>query len=96
VRVGLLARRTGNPRDSDPWSWSCGFYPGSHPGEQTSGTAVSLNDARAGFERAWAVFLSNRTETDFQEWRDDRHRLEENLVPVPHITAAGSRPAYIQ
>jgi hypothetical protein len=28
--------------------------------------------ARADFETAWRVFLSNRTEADFQAWRDAR------------------------
>jgi len=37
-----------------------------HPGECRSGTAASLDEARAGFEEAWKVFLSNRTEADFQ------------------------------
>jgi hypothetical protein len=32
VRVGTIALRTGIPHDEDPWGWSCGFYPGSHPG----------------------------------------------------------------
>lgn len=27
---------------------------------------------RVDFEAAWRVFLSKRTEADFQEWRDDR------------------------
>ncbi|WP_334406062.1 hypothetical protein [Bradyrhizobium sp. AZCC 2289] len=30
------------------------------------------NQARADFEQAWQVFLANRTETDFQAWRDQR------------------------
>src|ERR1700682_3599501 len=30
VRVGTIAVRSGNPHDTDPWQWSCGFYPGSH------------------------------------------------------------------
>jgi hypothetical protein len=29
VRVGTIARRVGNPHDTDPWEWNCGFYPGS-------------------------------------------------------------------
>jgi len=33
VRVGTIARRVGNPHDTDPWEWDCGFYPGSHPRE---------------------------------------------------------------
>ena len=27
VRVGSIAVRSGNPADTDPWGWSCGFYP---------------------------------------------------------------------
>jgi hypothetical protein len=44
----------------------------SHPGEHQSGTAASLGEARADFERAWDVFLSKRAEADFKAWRDDR------------------------
>src|SRR5258705_4681546 len=42
------------------------------PGECASGVAATFDHARAGFEQAWRVFLSKRTETDFQEWRDQR------------------------
>ena len=69
VRVGAIAMRSGNPADTDPWGWSCGFYPGSHPRECTSGTAATFDQARADFEAAWRVFLSNRTEADFDEYR---------------------------
>jgi hypothetical protein len=62
--------RTGNPHDTEPWEWRCGFYPGSRPGECSSGTADTFDEARAGFEAAWRVFLSNRIEADFQAWRD--------------------------
>ena len=72
VRVGTIALRTGMPPGEDPWSWSCGFYPGSHPRECTGGTAATFNQARTDFEAAWAVFLANRTEADFQAWRDER------------------------
>jgi hypothetical protein len=114
VHVGTIAIRTGSPHDTDPWEWCCGFYPGSRPGEYRSGTAASFDQARADFEQAWKIFLSNRTEADFQAWRDardwterkyamwernstmrcpcgevfDSHRLEHNLIHVPHITAA--------
>jgi hypothetical protein len=48
--------------------------------------AATGAEARAEFEEAWQVFLANRTEADFQEWRaaftgwkyrmwDTRHRL---------------------
>jgi hypothetical protein len=72
VRVATIARRIGNPHDTNPWEWSCGFYPGSHPREHQSDTAATFEQARADFERAWLVFLSNRTEADFQKWRDQR------------------------
>jgi hypothetical protein len=54
------------------WEWSCGFYPGSEPGEVSCDTAATFEEARADFERAWQVFLSNRTEADFQAWRNQR------------------------
>jgi len=72
VRVGAIAKRVGIPFDEHPWGWSCGFYPGSQPGECTDGTAATFDQARAEFEEAWAVFLSNRTEADFHAWRDQR------------------------
>ena len=49
-----------------------GFCPGSEPGEQQNGTAATFDEARADFEGAWRVFLSKRTEADFQAWRDAR------------------------
>jgi len=33
VRVGTIAIRSGIPHDEDRWGSSCGFCPGSHPGE---------------------------------------------------------------
>jgi hypothetical protein len=72
VQVGTIAIRIGISHDEDPWDWDCGFYPGSHPGEHQSGTAATVDRARADFEVAWRVFLSNRTEADFQAWRHAR------------------------
>ncbi len=40
--------------------------------ECADGTAATFDQARADFEKAWRVFLSNRTEADFQAWRDQR------------------------
>jgi len=47
IHAGTIAIRTGNPHDEDPWEWSCGFYPGSQPGEQQNGTAATFDEARA-------------------------------------------------
>lgn len=49
VQVGSIGLRSGNPIGSDPWQWRCGFYPGSNPGDCTSGTAPTLDCARAAF-----------------------------------------------
>ena len=72
IRVGTIAKRVGIPNDKPRWGWSCGFYPGSHPGECTHGAAATLDQAKADFEAAWRVFLARRTEADSQEWRDHR------------------------
>jgi hypothetical protein len=72
VHVGTIGLRSGNPFGTDPWQWRCGFYPGSEPGDCTSGTAASFDQARADFEEAWRVFLANRTEADFDEYRKHR------------------------
>ena len=72
VHVGTIGQRSGNPTTTDPWSWHCGFCPGSEPGEYTSGAAASFWEARAAFEAAWRVFLAKRTEADFEECRRER------------------------
>jgi hypothetical protein len=76
VHAGTIMARIGNPHDTEPWEWQCGFYPGSRPGECQSGTVATFDEARADFESAWRVFLSKRTEADFQEWRDQRDWTE--------------------
>jgi hypothetical protein len=52
VRAGTIAKRIGIPPGEDPWGWSCGFYPGCHPGEHTQGAAPTFDQARADFEEA--------------------------------------------
>jgi hypothetical protein len=100
VRVGTIAKRVGIPFDEDPWGWACGFYPGCHPRECTDGVAVSFYQARAEFEEAWAVFLSNRTEADFQEWRRCRPSPVGNIecgtpgVVFQRRPRMGGRPAF--
>ena len=59
-------------RRSEAWQWSVRFLPGSNPGEQRGGTAGTFDQARAGFEAAWRVYLPKRSEADFQAWRDQR------------------------
>ncbi len=90
VHVGTIAERVGNPHDTDPWEWSCGFYPGSHPGEHRSNTIATFEEARADFERAWLVFLSDRTDTDFQAWRGERDWTERKICAVGRWQAPGA------
>jgi hypothetical protein len=74
VRVGMIAKRTGNPTNTDAWAWSCGFYPGGGPGDDRHGTATTFHLARDAFEQAWRDYLPKRTPEDFQAWRDhDAH-----------------------
>ena len=93
VHVGTIAVRSGIPHDQPQWGWRCGFYPGSLPSECTTGTAVTFEQARAAFEGAWRVFLSNRTEADFQEWRRQRdwtaekYRRFDRAAPPPFSPA---------
>jgi hypothetical protein len=72
IHAGTITERVGNPHATDRGEWRCGFYLGSNPGEHQSGTAASFAEARADFESAWKIFLSKRTEADFQAWRDQR------------------------
>jgi hypothetical protein len=66
VYAGTIAQCVGNPGAAPMWQWRCGFYPGPRPGECTSGTAASFDQARADFEAAWRMFLAKRTQADFE------------------------------
>jgi hypothetical protein len=76
VHAGTIAKRAGNPHDTDPWEWACGFYPGCHPSEHENGTSESFDQARADFEEAWQRFRAKRTPADFQAYRDQRDWTE--------------------
>ncbi len=46
VHVGTIAIRTGNPHDTVPWQWDCGFYPGSLPRERHVRRLAGVGKAR--------------------------------------------------
>ena len=96
VQAGTIAMRTGNPHDTEPWEWICGFYPGSRPGEIQSGTSATFEDARAEFANAWKIFFANRTEVDFQAWRYQRDSTALEIRDVGSrfqtADATGKRP----
>jgi hypothetical protein len=89
VRIGHIGRRAGVPTHAPQWGWSCGFYPGCDPGQSTSGTAETLDQARAAFEQAWQQLAATRTEADFEEWRQSRDfhawkdRMHDKRLPLP-------------
>ena len=73
VHIGSIGERAGVPIDVDQWKWSCGFYPGLHPGQHRSGTASGFDDARIGFEADWKDLLPEVPEGAFEEWREGRY-----------------------
>jgi hypothetical protein len=73
VHVGTIGERAGFPIDEDQWHWRCGFYPGCDPGEFSDGTAPDFFTARRGFETAWRKLSAKKTESDYEEWRNQRY-----------------------
>src|ERR1700733_7963523 len=77
VHVGTIGKRAGVPVDVDKWQWSCGFYPGLHPGQHRYGTAASFEEARIGFEADWEDILPEIPKGAFEEYRRDREARAE-------------------
>ena len=80
VRVGTITERAGVPHDVDQWGWRCGFYPVTHRGEHTDGTAETFEQARDAFEAAWKAYLPKCTPADFEEYRRQRARTAWNYA----------------
>jgi hypothetical protein len=72
VRVGSIGRRAGVPSSAPQWGWSCGFYPGTDPGEHRISIGETFDEARAGFQAAWQELASTRTEAHYEAWRRRR------------------------
>jgi hypothetical protein len=65
VHVGTIGVRSGIPMTRCRGAGAAAsIYPGSEPGECTSGTAATFDQARAAFESAWRLFRSKRPEAD--------------------------------
>jgi hypothetical protein len=82
VRVGTIGKRAGVPVDVDQWGWSCGFYPGLHPGQHRSGTAENFEAARAGLEAYWNALLPEIADGAFDAYR--RHREFRAAIAAVH------------
>jgi hypothetical protein len=89
VRIGSIARRAGVPAHAPQWGWTCGFYPGTEPGAQQTGTGETFEEARAGFELAWSEIAPTITEAALETWRQNRdwhawkYRMWEARLPLP-------------
>ncbi|MGX9944899.1 hypothetical protein ACTG4Q_20775 [Bradyrhizobium denitrificans] len=89
VQVGHIGQRAGVPTHAPQWGWSCGFYPGCDPGQSSSGTAETLDQARAAFEEAWNKLAATRTEAHYEEWRQSRDfhawkdLMHDERLPLP-------------
>jgi len=104
VRVGSIGERAGAPVDVDQWQWRCGIHPGCSPSEHRDGTAPDFFTARREFETAWREFSAEKTEADYQEWRDQRDRTarkyaswargeKRELHPAPLCVASAASPS---
>jgi hypothetical protein len=87
VRVGTIGQRAGVPVDVDQWGWSCGFYPGLHPGQHRDGSAESFDLARAAFEETWRKLLPKILDGAFDEYRRDR----EFRAAIARVRARGEK-----
>ena len=76
IRAGMIARAVGLPNPPVAWKWSCGFYPGSQPGEIKEGTADTFDQARVAFKEPWRDFLAKRTPADFKKWTNATSPLQ--------------------
>jgi hypothetical protein len=87
VHVGTIGERAGVPIDVDQWGWSCGFYPGLHPGQHRRGTAGTFELARAGFEADWETLLPEAPAGAFDEY----HRDRETRAEIAAVRARGEK-----
>ncbi|MHC2279979.1 hypothetical protein ACVME8_006622 [Bradyrhizobium diazoefficiens] len=89
VCVGSIGRRAGVPSSAPQWAWTCGFHPGTRPGEQRSGVAETFDGARAAFQAAWQELSATRTEAHYEAWRCQRDwtawkdRMHRMALPLP-------------
>jgi hypothetical protein len=72
AHVGTIGIRYGVPVYQDQWSWSLGFYPVSHRGEDAADTAATFEQARRNFETAWRALQPKLSDADFRAYRRQR------------------------
>lgn len=68
VRVGRISHLPGMGSQMI-WQWSCGFYPGCNPGQQSAGNEDTIENARVAFQVAWQTLRPEITSAMINEWR---------------------------
>jgi hypothetical protein len=76
VHVGTIAERVGNPHLYRSVGMALRFLSRLASRRTSVRHHRNFRRSRADFEHTWQVFLSNRTEADFQAWRDQRDWTE--------------------
>jgi hypothetical protein len=91
----LTRRRSTDAREE---CWHV-YYGEVHVGTIAIRSGIPHDQDRAGFEAAWAVFLSKRTEADFEAWRyardwhAEKYRRFDRGERMPHDWKPISRRA---
>lgn len=66
IQVGRIGERSGNPNDTDKWSWQIGW--GTLNGrEHRHGTAPTKKACEDAWKKAWPAFKAARTESEWYE-----------------------------
>lgn len=76
IDIGQIGQRAGVPTDKPQWRWSIAFYPASHQGIRSDGTAETFDEARAAFQAAWRECLPRCNDAVFAEHRFRRALLK--------------------
>jgi hypothetical protein len=86
----FTCRACGHRGAAERWNWRSDSTQAAIQVQQSYGPEDSFDEARAAFERNWAIFLARRTEDDFQAWRDqqawthEKYRRFDRGERMPH------------
>jgi hypothetical protein len=94
LRVGSISSGIGT-NGKTVWQWSCGFYPGCEPHQQSIGTAPTYDQAKAEFKKAWERLQPQITPEMRDEWLQQQawiawmYAMREAGCKLPSQTTTG-------
>ena len=94
VLVGGLSKMNGLG-SSMIWRWSCGFYPGCEPHQQSAGSENHFEEAKAAFQQSWDRLQPQLTPAMMDEWRkqqawtDWKYAMQDAHCELPTQTTTG-------